>query len=80
MGSGFPQLCGDQSHAAFALCQTEPALYFHTLALIPVILSLVSGFAFPGATQCRTGEPDSVRLAIVEILTASVDLDRKSVV
>ena len=28
-------------------CQTD-ALYFHTLTLIPVILSLVSGFALPG--------------------------------
>ena len=77
MGSGFPQFCGDQPHAAFALRQTEPALYFHTLALIPVFLSLVSGFALLGATQCRTGEPDSVRLAIVEILTISVDLVRQ---
>ena len=55
MGSGLPQLCDDQSHATFALCQTEPALYFHTLALIPVILSLVSVFALLEAPQCRTG-------------------------
>ena len=78
MGSGFPQFCRDQPHATFALCQTEPALYFHTLALIPVVLSLVSGFALLGATQCRTGEPDSVCLAIVEILTVSVDLVRQN--
>ena len=56
----------------------KPTLYFHTLTLIPVLLSLVSGFALLGATQCRTGEPDSVLLAIVEILTVSVDLVRQN--
>ena len=55
MGSCFPQFSGDQSHAAFALRQAESALYFHTLALIPVILSLVSGFALLRTSQCRTG-------------------------
>ena len=37
MSSGFLQLCSNQSHAAFPFRQTEPALYFHTLALIPVL-------------------------------------------
>ena len=55
MGYGLPQLCRDQPHAAFTLCQTEPALHFHTLALIPVFLSLVSGLTLPGTSQCRTG-------------------------
>ena len=73
MGGSFAQSGHDQPHATFALCQTEPALYFHTLTLIPVILSLVPGFALLGATQCRTGESDSVLLAITEILTVSVD-------
>lgn len=44
MGCGFPQLCGNQLHATFAFCQTEPALHFHTLAFIPVVLSLAAGF------------------------------------
>ena len=77
MGGGFPQFCGYQSHAAFALCQTEPALHFHTVAFIPVVLSLVSGLALPGTSQCRTGEADPMRLAIAEILTVSVDFVRQ---
>ena len=77
MSSSLPQFCGDQPHAAFALRQTEPALHFHTLTLIPVILGLVPGFALLWASQCRTGEPDSVLLATVEILTISVDPVRK---
>ena len=78
MGSGFPQLCGDQTHAAFTFRQTEPALHFHTLAFIPVILCLVSDLTPLGTPQRRTGEPDSVLLAIVEILTVSVDLVRQN--
>ena len=74
MGSGFPQFYGDQPHSTFALRQTEPALYFHTLALITVILSLVSGFVLPGTPQRRTREPNPVCLAIVKILTVSVDV------
>lgn len=74
MGSRFPQFSGDKSHAAFSLCQTEPALHFHSLALIPIVLRLVSGFALLWAAQCRTREPDSVRLTIAEILPVSVDL------
>lgn len=74
MGRSLPQLCGDQPHATFALCQTEPALHYHSLALIPIVLRLVSGFALLWAAQCRTREPDSVRLTIAEILPVSVDL------
>ena len=76
MDSGFPQFCGDQPHAAFALRQTELALHFHTLALVPIILSLVSDFALLWAPQCRTGEPDTMLLAITEILPVPVDLVR----
>lgn len=41
-------------HAIFAFRQAEPALYFHTLTLVPVILDLVLGFAFLGPSQSRT--------------------------
>ena len=78
MGNGLPQFCRDQPHTAFALRQTEPTLYFHTLTLIPVVLSLVSGLTFFGTSQCWAGEPDSVLLAIVEIFTVSVDLVRQN--
>ena len=44
MGRSLPQLCGDKPHATFTLRQTESALHFHALALIPIVLSLVSGF------------------------------------
>ena len=74
MSRGFPQFCGDQTHAAFAFRQTELSLHFHTLALIPVILNLVSGLTLLWTPQSRAGEADSVLLAIAEILTVSVDL------
>ena len=77
MGRSLPQLCSDQPHATFTLRQSESALHFHALTLIPVVLSLVSGFSLPGATQCRTGEPDTVCLAIVEVLAVSVDFVRQ---
>ena len=44
MGRSLPQLCSDQPHATFTLRQTESALHFHALALIPIVLSFVSGF------------------------------------
>ena len=78
MSSGLPQFCGDQPHAAFALRQTESALHFHTLALIPVILGLISCLIPLGSSQCRARESDSVLLAITEILTVSVDLVRQN--
>ena len=55
MGRGLPQFCGHQSHAAFALRQAESTLHFHTLALITVVLSLVSGLTLPGTPQYQTG-------------------------
>ena len=78
VSSGFPQVCSNQLHAAFAFRQTEPALRLHTLALIPAILSPVSGPALPGATRCRTGEPDPVCLAIVGILSVPADFIRQN--
>lgn len=74
MGRSFPQPCSDQSRAAFAFRQTEPALHFHALALIPIVLSLVSGFALLRPPQSRAGKADPTRLAIAEILPVSVDL------
>ena len=74
MGRSLPQLCGDQPHATFALCQTEPALHFHSLALIPIVLSLVSGFTLLGPPQSWAGKTDPMCLAIAEILPVSVDL------
>ena len=78
MGGGFPQFCRNQSHATFTLRQTEPTLHFHTLAFISVILSLVSGLTLPGTPQRRTGEPDSVCLAIAEIFTVPINLVRQN--
>ena len=77
MGHSLPQLCSDQPHATFSLRQTESALHFHTLALIPIVLSLVSGFTFLRAPQSRTGKTDPVRPAIAEILSVSVDFVRQ---
>lgn len=56
IGNSLPHLCS----AAFAFRQTESALHLHTLAFIPVILSLVSSLVLPGASQIRTGELDSM--------------------
>lgn len=70
---GFMQLCSDQSHAAFALCQTESALCFYSFAFIPVILCFVSDFAFLGATKRRSREPNAMCFAITEILAVAVD-------
>ena len=78
MGSGLLQLCSDQSHTAFAFCQTEFALHFHTFAFVFVVLSLVSGFTFLGSSQSRTGKPDTMLLAIAEIISVSVDLVRQN--
>ena len=77
MGRSLPQLCGDQPHATFALCQTEPALRFHALTLIPIVLRLVSGFTLLGPPQSRAGKTDPMRLAIAEILPVSVDFVRQ---
>ena len=74
MGGGFPQLCGDQPHTAFPLGQTESALHFHTVAFITVILRLVSGFALPGPSQRRAGEPDAMLLAKAEVFPVPVYL------
>ena len=35
-GRSLPQLCSDQPYATFAFRQTESALHFHALALIPI--------------------------------------------
>ena len=78
MGGGFPQFCGGLPHTAFALGQTEPALYFHAFAFIPVILRLIPVFSLPGLSQRQTGEPDSVLPAIDEIFTVSVDIVRQN--
>ena len=56
MGHSLPQLCGDQPHATFTLRQTKSALHFHTLALIPIVLSLVSGFTLLGPPQSYAGK------------------------
>ena len=56
MGHSLPQLCSDQPHATFSLRQTESALHFHTLALIPIVLSLVSGFTLLRAPQSWAGK------------------------
>ena len=77
MGRSLPQLCGNQPHATFSLRQTESALHFHALALIPIVLSLVSGFTLLRVPQSRTGKTDPVRLAIAEILPVSVDFVRQ---
>ena len=77
MGRSLPQLCSDQPHATFTLRQTESALHFRTLALIPIVLSLVSGFTLLGPPQSWAGKTDPMRLAIAEILPASVDFVRQ---
>ena len=77
MGRSLPQLCSDQTHATFTLRQTESAFHFHALALIPIVLSLVSGFTLLRAPQSRTGKTDPMRLAIAEILPVSVDFVRQ---
>ena len=56
MGRSLPQLCSDQPHATFTLRQSESALHFHALALIPIVLSLVSGFTLLGPPQSRAGK------------------------
>ena len=66
MGRSLPQLCSDQPHATFTLRQTESALHFHTLALIPIVLSLVSGFTLLRPPQSWAGKTDPMRLAIAE--------------
>ena len=50
------QLCSDQPHATFTLRQTESALHFHTLALIPIVLSLVSGFTLLRLSRSWAGK------------------------
>lgn len=50
LSSGFPQFGRNQSHAAFTLCQTELALHFHALTLIPIVLSLGPGCSLLRAT------------------------------
>ena len=55
MGRSLPQLCSDWFHATFALRQTESALHFHALALIPIVRSLVSGFTLLGPPQSWAG-------------------------
>ena len=77
MGRSLPQLCSDQPHATFTLRQSESALHFHALALIPIVLSLVSGFTLLGPPQSRAGKTDPMRLAIAEILPVSVDFVRQ---
>ena len=77
MGRSLPQLCSDQPHATFTLRQTESALHFHTLALIPIVLSLVSGFTLLRPPQSWAGKTDPMRLAIAEILPVSVDFVRQ---
>ena len=77
MGRSLPQLCGDQPHATFTLRQTESALHFHALALIPIVLSLVSGFTLLGPPRSRAGKTDPMRLAIAEILPVSADFVRQ---
>ena len=72
-----PAVCSDQPHATFTLRQTEPALHFHALALIPLVLSLGSGFTLLGPPQSWAGKTDPMRLAIAEILTVSVDFVRQ---
>lgn len=78
MDSGLLRFCGDQSHAAFALCQAEAALHFHAVAFILVILILVSGLAFLGPSQHRTEKPDAALFAIAEIISVSVDFIRQN--
>ena len=73
MGCGFPQLCSHQANAAFAFCQTEPALHFYTLALVAVILCLVADFTLSGSAQCRAGQADPVYFAVRQILARAVD-------
>ena len=77
MGRSLPQLCSDQPHATFTLRQTESALHFHALALIPIVLSLVSGFTLFRPSQSWAGKTDPTRLAIAEILPVSVDFVRR---
>ena len=55
----------------------ESALHFHALALIPIVLSLVSGFTLLGPPQSWAGKTDPMRLAIAEILPVSVDFVRQ---
>ena len=77
MGRSLPQLCSDQPHATFTLRQSESALHFHALALIPIVLSLVSGFTLLVPPQSWAGKTDPMRLAIAEILPVSVDFVRQ---
>ena len=77
MGRSLPQLCGDQPHATFTLRQTESALHFHALALIPIVLSFVSGFTLLSPPQSWAGKTDPMCLAIAEILPVSVDFVRQ---
>ena len=58
VGRSLPQLCGDQPHATFTLRQTKSALHFHALALIPIVLSFVSGFTLLGPPQSWAGKTD----------------------
>ena len=74
MGSRFLQLCSDLSHAAFAFCQTEFALNFHTFTFVFVVLKFVSAFALFGPSQSRTGEADPPLFAIAEIIPVAIDL------
>ena len=56
MGRSLPQLCSDQPHATFTLRQTESTLHFHALALIPIVLSLVSGFTLLRPSRSWAGK------------------------
>ena len=76
-GPQSPAAFSDQPHATFTLRQTESALHFHALALIPIVLSFVSGFTLLGPPQSRAGKTDPMRLAIAEILPVSVDFVRQ---
>ena len=73
MGCSFPQLCSHHAHAAFAFCQAEPALYFHTLAFVAVILCLIADFTLSGSAQCRAGQADPACFAVRQILARAVD-------
>ena len=76
-GPQSPAAFSDQPHATFTLRQTESALHFHALALIPIVLSLVSGFTLLRPPQSWAGKTDPMRLAIAEILPVSVDFVRQ---
>ena len=67
MGRSLPQLCSDQPHATFTLRQSESALHFHALALIPIVLSLVSGFTLLRPPQSWAGKTDPMRLALATL-------------